>query len=136
MARRSPPVGVAVNVEGIPELRRLFNRSARTGIPLSMKSANKDIGTLVLTKAKPKVARLSGSYAESLRASNTSWVAQVRAGGKRKAPYAPIIHWGSAYRPNNPPRPVIQETAVELADRIQRLYERQLQSELSKISAD
>lgn len=128
--------GVALDIEGIPELRRLFNRAAKTGIPLSLKSVNRDIGLLVIAKAKPLLPKQAGDYANSLRAGNTSWQAVVRAGSASKARHAPIIHWGSAYRPSNPPRPQLAETALGLSDRIQRLYEAGVEGELAKISAD
>lgn len=128
--------GVALDVEGVKELRALFNRAAKVGIPLSMKSAHRDIGLLVIAKAKPKLPVSSGAYASSLRASNTAWKAEVKAGGVRLARHAPLIHWGTRYRPTMAARPDIAETAFELGDRIQRLYEQSLENELRKISAD
>lgn len=131
----APPVGVAVNVEGVPELRRLFRDAAKSGVPLSMKRTNKAIGELVIQRARPRLPVVAGDYAASLRASNTSWVAQVRAGGKRKAPHAPLIHWGTRYRPSMPARPQIVEAAVELIPRIEDMYLNGVEKELQKIGA-
>lgn len=129
------PVGVAFDVEGIPELRRAFKRAAEQGIPLSLKKVNHGIGEKVIKRTKPKLPVVAGDYAASLRAGNTSWHAVVRAGYRVRAPHAPIIHWGSAYRPSNPPRPHLAETAVEMVPELERDYIDGLSRELNKLSA-
>lgn len=134
---RKPPLGVAANID-TQELRRAFRAAARVGIPASLKKGHKAIGEFVITKAKPRVPvgpDYRGHVRDSLRASNTSWVAQVKMGTARRFPYAPLIHWGSSYRPNMPPRPVITEAAEQHQAQIARMELDNIQGELDKLSA-
>lgn len=116
------------------DLRRAFRVAARQGIPASLKDTHHAIGEAVIRSVRPKLPKRSGDYAATLRASNTSWKALVRAGYKRRAPYAPIVHWGGGV-PIRGGRPQIAEEAVAMLPELVEMYARGLDGELRKISA-
>ena len=95
-----------------------------------LKSANKDLASLVEGTARGLVPMRSGNLAASLRSSGTARSGVVRA-GKARVPYAGAIHFGWARR-NIAPNPFLW-TAL---DRRRGEVERRYLSELERVAAE
>lgn len=104
MANRQP----ALQVEGLPQLRRAF-RQLEAGLE-DLKDANQAVATLVATGSAGRAPRRTGTLAGSVRGNRAAATARVMAGGAR-APYAGPVHWGWPAR-HLEAQPFIADTAV------------------------
>ncbi|MGV9183742.1 HK97 gp10 family phage protein [Arcanobacterium canis] len=83
--------GYKLRARGLKETARALEKAGAD--TSDMKTLMHDIGEIVVKAAMPHVPRVSGKLASTIRAGRGKTKAVVRAGGKR-APYAPIVHYG------------------------------------------
>jgi hypothetical protein len=87
-----------IEIDGLDLILKQFDR---IGAPKEeIKATNKQIGQLVINKAKTYVPVVSGRLLKSLRAAALQNRVVIR-GGSRAVPYANPIHWGWFYDRNN-----------------------------------
>lgn len=128
--------GQFIAVEGVGRLVRLF-RLTDASIPAYLGARNKAIGEKVVARAEQLSPFLSGDLQGSGRAGSSAREVTIRWGGTRAgAVYAPIIHWGSRYRPDEAPRPFVAEAAHELHAEITRDYEDAINDAMSRFLRD
>lgn len=81
-----------MRVDGLPRLRRELRRA---GVDLGeLKAANLAAANTVLPHAKIAVPVLTGAMKSTMRASGIASGGVIRAGYKKRVPYAPVIHFG------------------------------------------
>ena len=135
--------GVRIEVEGVRDLVRALQRARGPETRKQFGAANKAIGANIIARARP-AAPFDSTDSEHLRDTMRPSASArevpsgapqcegcekyeqvktrilIRAGGKRRAPYAPIVHWGSRYRPDA--QPFLAETVERMRDQIERDY--------------
>jgi len=99
----------AVKIEGLREFKRAL-KDVDSGLPKALRLAFNDAADVVVSDAKPRVARRSGRAAGTVRAKSTQTKARVSGGGAR-APYYPWLDFGgSVGRNRSVKRPFIGKT--------------------------
>jgi len=83
-----------IRIEGLDELRRGLRRMD-AGATRALRVALNDAAQLVVDDARPKVPRLTGRAAASLRVASTQSSVRVRGGGAR-VPYYPWLDFGGS----------------------------------------
>lgn len=131
---RAQPI---IQVDGVWQLARDFRRAGANLNP-ELGKEHRRIGEKVIGRAKPRAPRGPEPFhvADTMRASANARQAIVRMGGARRGPYAPIIHWGSGYRPHNQANPFIAETVRDMRDELERDYLDAVDRAVRRISAD
>ena len=88
------PAGVfaSVKVDGLREFRRGL-KDLDKGLPKVLRLAFNDAVSIVVADAQPRVPRLSGRAAGTVKAASTQSAAKIKAGGT-KAPYFPWLDFG------------------------------------------
>lgn len=97
-----------IRVTGLKE----FNRSLRAldrDLPRGLRLAGNRAAEIVVREAKPRVPRLTGRAAGSLKAASTRTAARVQGGGKRVAYYGWLDFGGRVGRNNSVRRPFLKE---------------------------
>lgn len=82
----------AVRIEGLRELQRGL-KSLDRDLPKALRLAFNDAADIIVDDAKPRVPRLTGRAAGTVKARSTQTAARVTAGGSR-APYYPWLDFG------------------------------------------
>lgn len=82
----------AVKVEGLREFVRGVKEMGR-GLAKAVRMAFNDAADVIVSDARPRVARRSGRAASTVKARSTQTAARVVGGGNR-APYYPWIDFG------------------------------------------
>lgn len=83
---------VALEVEGLKELRTAIRRLKDVEVDVAMKLVNERFAKKILALAEPNVPRRTGQLLRTLRAAGTKADAIGRVGAA-SAKYAPIVHW-------------------------------------------
>lgn len=95
---------VTINVEGLKEFTKAL-KAVDKDLPKALRLAFNEASEMVVSDAKPKVDRLTGRAAKSVRKSSTRTKARV-SGGSKRVPYYGWLDFGgksgkdgSVYRP-------------------------------------
>jgi len=91
-------VADVIKVEGLREFRSSL-RKMDAGLPKTLRVAGNRAANVVVDEAKPRVPRLTGRAAASIRVASTQSSVRVRAGSKR-VPYYPWLDFGGRVGPN------------------------------------
>lgn len=83
---------MAVEVEGLSELRRAVRRLKDSEVDAAMKLVNEALAKAILALAEPNVPVRTGKLLRTLRAAGTKADAIGRVGSKG-VPYAAAVHW-------------------------------------------
>lgn len=86
-----------IEVEGVREFQRSL-RQMDAGLAKQLRVVFNDAAEIVVTHARPKVARRTGAAAASIKVRSSQREARLAAGG-RKAPYYPWLDFGGAVGP-------------------------------------
>lgn len=89
---------LAVNVEGLKELRRAIKETGDKELPKALQRANKAAAERVVRAALPNVPVRTGRLRSAVRATGSQSAGRALAGGAR-VPYAQAVHWGTGPRP-------------------------------------
>ncbi len=117
--------GPVLQVDGARQLRRSLRKA---GDDLTdLKRAHRDVGNVVLGRARGTAPRRSGRLAASQRVGATKTQAIVRAGGAR-LPYAGPIHWGWPARGIAP-----QPWLVEAAQSTEPIWTKRFEAAIDEI---
>lgn len=81
-----------IKVQGLKELRNSL-KALDSDLPKALRLAFNDSADIVVSDAKPRVARQTGRAKGTVRARSTQKSARV-AGGGRRAPYYPWLDFG------------------------------------------
>lgn len=111
----------AIEVKGLRKLNKTIKTLADEGLNETLKATNKEAAETVATAAKPRVPRLTGLLAATLRTSATVRNGAVRVGNAR-IPYAKPIHFGWPKR-NISPNPFLYSALDDRKYEIERLYQ-------------
>ncbi|MGP5715679.1 hypothetical protein ACTXO9_07285 [Brachybacterium tyrofermentans] len=125
MARPAP----LVEIDGARELRRTL-RAAGDDLE-DLKAANQAAANIAAAAAKSEAPKLTGALAGDIRASGTKTAGIIRA-GRKKLPYAGVIHWGWPKR-NILAVPYITAGAQQTESIWVPLYQKQLDQALKKV---
>lgn len=125
MARPAP----LVEIDGARELRRTL-RAAGDDLE-DLKAANQAAANIAAAAAKSEAPKLTGRLAGDIRASGTKTAGIIRA-GRKKLPYAGVIHWGWPKR-NILANPYITAGAQQTESIWVPLYQKQLDQALKKV---
>lgn len=99
---------VSVRIEGLNEFRRGLKEMDRN-LPKALRLAFNDAADIVVSDARPRVARKTGRAARSVRARSTQSFARVSGGGNR-APHYPWLDFGGRVgRRRSVRRPFLKE---------------------------
>ncbi|HET6344615.1 MAG TPA: HK97 gp10 family phage protein [Myxococcota bacterium] len=88
-----------IDISGIRDFQRQL-RQIDPGMPKMLRTVHNGAADLVVTNARPKVARRTGAAAASLKARSNQREGRVAAGG-RKAPYYPWLDFGGSVGPDD-----------------------------------
>lgn len=125
MAKPAP----LVEIDGARELRRTL-RAAGDDLE-DLKAANQAAANIAAAAAKSEAPKLTGRLAGDIRASGTKTAGIIRA-GRKKLPYAGVIHWGWPKR-NILAVPYITAGAQQTESIWVPLYQKQLDQALKKV---
>ena len=97
-----------IKVEGLREFRSSL-RKMDAGLPKTLRVAGNRAANVVVDEAKPRVPRLTGRAAASIRVASTQASARIRAGSKR-VPWFPWLDFGGRVgRNKSVRRPFLKE---------------------------
>jgi hypothetical protein len=98
----------AVKIEGLREFNAAL-KALDKDLPKAVRLAFNAAADVVVADARPRVPRLTGAAAGSIRVASTRTAARVRAGGS-KAPHYPWLDFGGSVGPNRSvQRPFLKE---------------------------
>lgn len=123
-----------VTVEGINQLVRALKKAEQTELLAQLKQANTESGNLVVTAARPMVPVKTGNLLGSLRSNATERQAIVRA-GKKKVPYAGVIHFGWPKR-GIEPQPFLFKALDQRRQQVVTTYEQALDRLVRTINSE
>lgn len=83
-----------IRVDGLAQLRKSL-KDSETGSPTMVRLALNDAAQIVVSVAKPRIPRDSGTAAGTLKAASTATKSQIKVGGT-KAPYYPWLDFGGS----------------------------------------
>lgn len=118
-----------VQVEGARQLRRTL-REAGDDLE-DLKAANQQAADIAASAARMEAPRRTGALASDIRASGTKTAGIIRAGRKR-LPYAGVIHWGWPAH-GIEPQPYLSEGAQNTEPIWVPLYEQMMEDALKKV---
>lgn len=97
---------VKVDIQGLTEVNKALRRMD-ADLPKAMRMALNDAADLIVSEARPRVAKRSGRARGTMRTQSTRTEARVTAGGSR-APYYPWLDFGGRVgRARSVSRPVL-----------------------------
>ena len=96
----------AIRIEGLKEFQRGL-KALDKDLPKALRLAFNEAADIVVSDAKPRVARRSGRAAGTVKARSTQTASRVAGGGNR-APYYPWLDFGGKI-PRGPRRPFLKE---------------------------
>ncbi len=85
-------MGEAIKVDGLAQFVRNL-RKLDADLPKALRIGFNDAAQIVIDTARPRMPRLTGRAASSLRAQSTRTAVRVTEGGRR-APYVPWLDFG------------------------------------------
>lgn len=88
-----------IHIQGLAEFRRELKAADRDA-PKGIRIAGNNAAKIVVTTAKPRVPRLTGRAASTVRAASTQSAGRV-SGGNKRAPYYPWLDFGGRVGRNN-----------------------------------
>lgn len=115
----------AVQVEGAKQLRKALEAMGDEAVA-ELKAVNLEAAEIVAKAARPLVPRKTGALEATVRASGTKTRGAVRA-GKKKVPYAGVIHFGWPDR-NITPQPFLYDAIDRRRDEVIAAYEKNVQN--------
>lgn len=122
-------VAIAVEVEGMRELRRTLKRAGDDLADLT--AIHNAVIDLVLAQVRAATPRATGALAGTVRGSGTKTAATVRA-GSAAVPYAKPVYFGWPAR-NIRPNPWIQRTIDRMSGQVLEVYTTGVQRVLDKV---
>lgn len=123
---------LAIEVEGLRELRTVLRRLGEKDLQEALKRANKSAAEQVVRAALPDVPVRSGRLRAAVRATGSQSAGRALAGGA-KAPQALVVHWGAGPRtglrgPHNVRRnPFLLNAAQRQAGEVAEEYETEIE---------
>lgn len=97
-----------IRVEGLKEFRRNLRQLDRN-LPKGLRHAGNEAAQIVVATAKPRVPRLTGRAAGSIKAASTATAARVQGGSKRVPYYGFLDFGGRVGRRHSVKRPFLKE---------------------------
>lgn len=131
-----------IKVEGLADVNRALRKLDKDA-PKGLRTANNEAADLLVSRTIPKIPRVTGRAAKSVRAQSTRTSARVSIGGPR-APHMPWLDFGGeGRRPGRPAaRPFIKQgryifpTLAENEDEIGRTLVRALDQVVTDAGLD
>lgn len=118
-----------VEIDGARELRRTL-RAAGDDLE-DLKAANQAAAEVAAAAARGRAPVLTGRLSSDIRASGTKTAGIIRA-GRKKIPYAGVVHWGWPAR-GFPARPFLTEGAQSTESVWVPMYEKLMNDALQKV---